>query len=235
MFSPWLILVPVVLLSWAWVVRRMMDNPREGDVMMGLAYHAGRLYCRVFHGLTIVGIENIPKGKRVGPLIVVANHTAGIDPLLIQATVPFYVRWLMGKDMMLPAMDVIWEWLEIIAVRRGERDMASAREGLRHLAKGGVLGVFPEGRLERPPQQIRAFHPGIGLLVSKTGAPVLPIVITGTPQVDPAWASLWVGSKSVLTIKPVIRYERGKTPPEEITRELRDLFCEWTGWVKNEN
>lgn len=232
MFSPWLILIPVVVLSWAWLARRILDNPRD-DALMGLAYHAGRLYCRVFHGLTIVGIENIPKGKQVGPLIVVANHTAGIDPLLIQAAVPFYVRWLMGKDMMLPAMDVIWEWLEIIAVRRGERDMGAAREGLRHLAQGGVLGVFPEGRLERPPFQIRPFHPGIGLLVNKTGAPVLPIVITGTPQVDPAWASLRVPSRSVLTIKPAIRYERGKTSPDVITRELRERFCAWTGWPEN--
>lgn len=200
---------------------------------MGLAYHAGRFYTRVFHGLRVEGVENLPAGKHPGPLIVIANHTAGIDPMLVQSAVPFYVRWMMGKDMMLPAMDAIWDWLEVIAVRRGERDMSAAREGLRHLAKGGVLGVFPEGRLERPPGQIRQFHPGIGLLVSKTGAPILPIVITGTPQVDPAWASLRVPSRSVIRIQPIIRYERGKTSPEQITRELRELFCEWTGWPEN--
>lgn len=221
------------MLAWAWFVRRILDNPRD-EALMGLAYHAGRFYCRVFHGLRVDGIENIPTSKHPGPLLIVANHTAGIDPLLIQASLPFYVRWLMGKDMMLPALDNIWEWLEIIAVRRGERDMAAAREGLRHLAKGGVLGVFPEGRLEKPPEQIRPFHPGIGLLVNKTGAPILPIVIQGTPQVDLAWASLRVPSRSRLTIKPIIQYERGTTPPDEITRELRELFCAWTGWPKNE-
>lgn len=232
MFSLWFILVPLAIFAWAWVVHRLMDNPRD-EALMGVAYHAGRFYSRMFHGLRISGLENIPQGKSAGPLIVVANHTAGIDPLLIQSAVPFFVRWMMGKDMMLPAMDNIWEWLDIISVRRGERDMSAAREGLRHLANGGVLGVFPEGRLERPPGRIRPFHAGIGLLAAKTGAPILPIVITGTPQIDPAWASLRVPSRSVLTIKPIIRYEPGTTSPAEITRELREKFCAWTGWPEN--
>jgi hypothetical protein len=53
-----------------------------------------------------------------------------------------------------------------------------------------VIGVFPEGRLERPERHLLPFLPGLGVMIKRTRASVLPIVIEGTPQTETAWASV---------------------------------------------
>ncbi len=69
----------------------------------------------------------------------------------------------------------------VILVERSGRDMAAARAGMRALAAGYVLGVFPEGRIETSNDLI-PFQSGIGLLALKTRAPVYPTYLTGTQR-----------------------------------------------------
>lgn len=228
MSASWII--PAALwLAWAGICRWLENNPR-GDGFSGLAWHLNHLYCRVFHRLRVSGRENIPLSRRPGALVVVCNHTAGIDPLLVAAAVPFYVRWMMGLDMMLERFRGFWEWVEIIAVNRRGRDMAGTREAVRHLERGGVLGVFPEGGLERPAGRLRRFHEGVGFIIARTEAPVLPVWIHGTPQVDPAWASLWRRGHAQLTFGPVMHFAGRTLAPAEITREIQEWFERVSGW-----
>lgn len=214
-------------LSWAVLANIVLHNPR-GDVATGLIYHAVRLYARLFHRVRVLGAGTIP-ARGVGPLIVVCNHTAGVDPLLVSTAVPFEVRWMMGLDMMHPRLALLWEHLRIIGVNRKGRDLAGTREALRHLASGGVVGVFPEGGLERPAHRFRPFHPGVGFLIARSGAPVLPVWIDGTPQVDPAWASLWHRGHAQLTFGPIMRFDRGDSP-DAVTGGIRDWFSTVSGW-----
>ncbi|MDX2131748.1 MAG: lysophospholipid acyltransferase family protein [Planctomycetota bacterium] len=223
----WWIILAAAWLGWAVLSRRLEDNPR-GDVVTGFFYFANRLYARLVHRVRVRG--EIPGGRHTGPLIVVCNHTAGVDPLLVQGVTPFEVRWMMGSDMMTPRLGFFWQWARIIAVNRRGRDLGGTREALRHLADGGVLGVFPEGGLERPPGRLRAFQPGIGFLVARTRAPVLPIWISGTPQADKAWESLWRTSRSTLTVGPVMDFA-GATPGE-IVAALEGWFRETSGWAR---
>src|SRR5438128_727908 len=99
------------------------------------------------------------------------------------------------------ALVVAWAWF----VRRPEV-CQRAREAIGHLRAGGVVGIFPEGGIERPPRQVRPFLAGVGLFIKKTKARVLPVVIQGTPVVDPAWASLKHFSHSQVDVKPMIDY-----------------------------
>jgi 1-acyl-sn-glycerol-3-phosphate acyltransferase len=214
-------------LAWALLCEALRHNPR-GDAITGLVYHTLRIYVFAFHRLRVSGMENIPLDTRPGPLVVVCNHTAGIDPLLVSAAVPFEIRWMMGRDMMRPDLRALWNWLRIIPVNRKGRDVAGVREALRHLAEGGVIGVFPEGGLERPPYHLRPFRHGVGLLIARSRARVLPVWITGTPQVDPAWRSLRRPSRSRITIGPMMDLS-GRTP-DEITATIEDWFRRVSGW-----
>jgi len=221
----------MMVVGWvlfAWVSRVVMRNPR-GDVLTGVVYHAVRAYAALVHRVRIVGRAHVPAERIPGPLIVVCNHTAGVDPLLVSSAVPFEVRWMMGGDMMSPRFRAIGAWTRVIPVNRKGRDVTSAREALRVLNEGGVVGVFPEGRLERPPGRLLPFHSGVGLLIARSGAPVMPIWITGTPQVDPAWRSLVRRSTSRLTIGPLMRFEPGQTP-QAITADLVAWFRDVSGW-----
>lgn len=227
------ILLLFLWLVWAWLSRGMLDNPR-GDAKWGFVHAFLGLYSRVWHALRVEGRENIPRSQLPGPLIVVANHTAGVDPFLIQSACPFEIRWMMARDMMTPGLDALWDWAEVIPVDRTGKDTSSARQAISHVRGGLALGVFPEGRLERPARHILPFLPGLGIMVKRTGARVLPIVIDGTPQVDPVWASVCRSSRSVLRVFPAIDYSESSLTAGEIVEDLRGRFAKWTGWVSDE-
>jgi len=209
--------------------RWMLANPME-SVDGGLVWRATRVYVHCFHHLTVEGKEHLPKGRRPGPLVVVMNHTAGVDPVLVQAICRFYVRYVMAQDMRLPNYEWLWQWAGTIFVDRKGGSAQGTREAVRHLESGGVIGIFPEGGLERPPRHIMAFEPGVGMIVRRTGARVLPIVIDGTPIVDPAWASLWKPSRSRLRIMAPIYYGGSGLDANEIAEGRRKRFVQWTGW-----
>jgi len=234
----WLVLGILGLVAWAFVARWLMRSPLKGDAVGGVFFAFGRAYVRLAHGLRVHGRAAIPRlgedQRAPGPLIVIANHTAGIDPVLIQAAVPFHIRWMMAEDMRLGQLEWLWQWLRVIFVSRTSRDSIGTREAIRHLQAGGVIGIFPEGGLERPAYQLLPFQPGIGLLIKRTGARVLPVIVDGTPQVDPAWASLWSPSRSRLRFKPPLDYSHSEMSAAEIAKDLRQRFMEWTGWGLND-
>ncbi|MCW5768398.1 MAG: 1-acyl-sn-glycerol-3-phosphate acyltransferase [Phycisphaeraceae bacterium] len=231
------ILVLGVLLGLGLLARWLKDNPR-GDIETGLFVKLASLYARLVHGLRVEGMPHVPREKHPGSLIIIANHTAGVDPVLIQVVCPFEIRWIMAMDMRLPSFEWFWTWARIISIPRGN-ELPATREAIRHVREGddghgGVLGIFPEGAIERPERQILPFLRGVGLIIKKSEAIVLPVIIEGTPQVDPAWASLWRPSSSKLTFKQPLDYRGSGLSAEEISADLRRRFVEWTGWPANE-
>lgn len=226
-----------ILLGLGLLARWLMDNPR-GDLETGLYLKIASGYSRLFHRLRVVGTPHIPPSRHPGSLIVIANHTAGIDPVLIQVVCPFEIRWIMAMDMRLPAFEWFWTWAGIISIPRGN-ELGATREAIRYVKEGpegggGVLGIFPEGAIERPDRQILPFLRGVGLIIKKSNALVLPVIIEGTPQVDPAWASLWRPSRARLTFKQPLDYRGSPLTAEEISADLRRRYLEWTGWPANE-
>ena len=164
----------------------------------------------------------------------VANHTSGADPLLVQAALPFEPRWLMAEDMRVERFDGFWAFSRVIFVSREGGELAGLREALRHLRAGRPLGIFPEGNIERPPRRILPFRPGVGFLVARGRARVLPVIVDGTPQVDPAWASLVKRSRSTVRFLPVVEYAASGLDAEGINADLRRRFAEATGWPTSE-
>lgn len=242
-------------LLWAAFVHALARiTPREDDdgrpdLWAGLAMLLIVLYARVIQRLRIEGREHAPKGRRVGPLVVVANHSAGVDPLLVQAALPFEVRWMMARDMQHDALAWLWEFTGVIGVTRldaaesggaaggaggGRRgsDSTAAREAIRHLKAGGVIGVFPEGRIVGR-GRVGEFMPGVGLLVSRTGAMALQVIIDGTAESKSAWGSLLSpppppDRSARVRFLPLRDY--GDTGAAEIAADMRARLIAETGW-----
>ncbi|USN98533.1 MAG: 1-acyl-sn-glycerol-3-phosphate acyltransferase [Phycisphaeraceae bacterium] len=213
--------------------RSIFKNPR-GDFETGFAYFVGRLYVRVVHLVRIRGRKRIPSEASPGPLIVVCNHTAGVDPILVQASCPFFIRWVMAQDMRDARLEWFWKWWDVIFVDRTRPDSVGIRAALRHLHNGGVIGIFPEGGLERPARQILPFQHGVGMLIKKGGARVLTATIEGTPQYDPAWASLWHPSRSIVHFRELIDYGQNSKTAGEIAQDLHRRFMNYTSWPAND-
>ncbi len=232
------LLVGLVLVAFGsrWISR---ENPRE-EPLAGFAYLFMRVYSRLVHRLRVEGLENIPGRRGHGPIVLVANHTAGVDPILLQGAAPFEIRFLMARDMQPAAFRELWDWVGVIAVNRDGPDSKAVRAAIRWLkeggldGKGGVIGIFPEGGIERPRRQVLPFLSGIGLMVLKGGARVLPVVIDGTPYTRTAWGSLVRRSRSRVRFLPMIDYEAQGIGATEIAQDLRRRFLDATGWAAND-
>ncbi len=231
--SLWLWAIPVstALLLWALLARRLLENPR-GEVLYGMLQLVGWAYARVFHAARYHGQENLPRSVPPEGLIVVANHTAGVDPFLIQVGwLTTEIRWVMTAEMRVEAFGPLWEWLEIIFVgnrpdpsssTRRHSELASIKEMIRHVKSGGILGIFPEGRIARPRGTLATFQPGVGTIVSKSGAKVLPIFIEGTPETQSAWSSLYFPGRCRVRYFPL--YDPSGKKPDQIVADLQSLY-----------
>ena len=230
-------IIILLLLAWAALIvlaRAVEHSPRDGGDWT-LAWLVVCIYTRLIHRVRFEGLEHIPRWKRgdpaPGPLVVVSNHTAGVDPLLIHAACPFDIRWIMMREMMLTPFARFWAWLEIIPVDQNGRDSTSIRTAIRHLQSGAAIGIFAEGGIERPREHINPYLPGIGLLVLKSKARVLPVVIRGTPRVDSAYHSLLRPSRSIVKFMPVRTFTKDSTPAE-IAHALEAQAAAALGWAR---
>jgi len=117
-----------------------------------------------------------------GPAILVCNHTSSLDPVLLQAAVPRVITWMMAREYN-NVFGVQWflNAIEPILVERSGRDMAATRAALRALKDGKILGLFPEGRIERT-TALEEFQTGVALLALKSRAPVYPAYLDGSQR-----------------------------------------------------
>lgn len=183
------------------------------------------------HRVRYEGLENVPKGNLAGPFIVVSNHTAGIDPILIQCGCKTEIRWMMVREMDVGIVRFFTWFARIILVNRNGRDLASTREALRHLKNGGVLGIFAEASIENPPRLIRPFMPGVGFLVAQSGVPVLPVWVSGTPFAEDAMRALLHRSHARVVFGEMMEFDHRKArEAEAITAAIRDRIIEMSGW-----
>jgi len=121
-----------------------------------------------------------------GPVILAANHQSFLDPPLAGSVsdrgIYFLARrslldgWFMGW--ILPRLNVVPVDSE------GGKDRTALKALIRILRAGQGTLVFPEGQ-RTPDGQLQPALPGLGLVIAKTLAPVVPMRILGTFEAWP--------------------------------------------------
>jgi 1-acyl-sn-glycerol-3-phosphate acyltransferase len=225
----WIVLMLAIRL---WAIPWLSNGPAHNP-LTGLLWRLLHVYGRVLHRATYVGFEALRSRIDAGPLIVVSNHTGAVDPLLLQAACKFHIRWMMASEMMLPGLDWLWRHQKAIPVDRDGRDSGPAREAIRHVQAGGVIGIFPEGRIVAPPREIRPFATGVGLVVARTRAPVLLVWVRGTPDTRDTIRSLITPSHARVTFVELIDFA-GEKDGHIIASRLRQRLAEVSGWPLND-
>ncbi len=203
------------------------------DPLIGIMWRVVRVYAKLVHRVSFHGMVELRRQIDPGPLIVVSNHTGSVDPLLIQAGCRFQIRWMMASEMMTQWLDFVWKKVEPIPVDRDGRDLAPTREALRYLAQGGVVGIFPEGRIVWPPKQLRPFHSGVGLIVARSKAPVLLVWVSGTPNSRQLTGSLLTPSDATVKYIELIDF-KGERDAAKITDRLRNRIAQVSRWPLND-
>ncbi len=154
--------------------------------------------CRLMYGVTVAWPCPVPPQ---GPALIVCDHTSMGDPLVLLATAGRPIRFLMAKEIYAQShLRWVFQAFRCIPVQRGKRDIRAIRTMLDGLAAQEVIGLFPEGGLDR--HRLDAGHLGIGYLAIKSGAPVIPasIVWDGPHSVTSMLKTLLVPSKARIRV-----------------------------------
>jgi len=150
-------------------------------MLLNLVKFSARVFFRVFYDFRVEGLENIPK---TGALIIAGNHLSNADPPAIGGFAGLVrdSRFMAKKELFeIPVLGWFFRRCGYISVDRKRTigDFGALEGAIAALNKGESVVMFPEGTRSKTgkPQKPKS---GIGFLVYKTGAPVLPVKIEGT-------------------------------------------------------
>jgi len=126
------------------------------------------------------GLENVPAR---GSLLIVSNHVGTADPPLIGAWTPRPV-WFMAKAELFRKWFLRWlvQAYHAFPIVRHSPDRGALRRTFALLRAGRAVVLFPEGHRAEDARLQRA-EPGAGFVARRSGAPVVPLAITGTERV----------------------------------------------------
>ena len=145
-------------------------------------YNLAKLLARVFFRMRVVHPERMVES---GPLILAVNHTSYFDPPLAGICSRRGVYYLARKTLLQwPFFGPLFPAMNVIPVERDGNDMSALREVIKKIKEGNGVVLFPEGTRSKD-GNIQPARAGIGFVIAKTGAPVLPMRIFGAYDAFP--------------------------------------------------
>jgi 1-acyl-sn-glycerol-3-phosphate acyltransferase len=156
-------------------------EPLEAAAAGTAVYRIGRALARVAVGLLArAQVEAAGDVARTGPLLVVANHTSLVDPVLLAALFPRPLVFLAKRELFAWApLRWLFHAAGVIPIQRGRADRRALDQACGVLATGGAVLVFAEGTRSRE-GALGVAEAGVGLLAARSRAPVLPVALVGT-------------------------------------------------------
>ena len=150
------------------------------------------LLVRLLYRLRIRGVEaHVPDE---GPALIVCNHVSYMDALILAASIPRPVRFVMYYRIFdIPVMSWIFRTARAIPIAGAREDPARMQGAFdavdAALAAGELVCIFPEGALTKD-GRIAAFKSGVEKIMQRAAdagrpVPVVPMALRGM------WASMW--------------------------------------------
>jgi 1-acyl-sn-glycerol-3-phosphate acyltransferase len=187
------------------------------------------LLMRLWFRLEVRGAEHVPAA---GPVLLVSNHNSMLDPPLIGGAAPRPLCFMAKAELFrIPLFGSLIRSLNARPVRREGSSAGALRDALATLQAGRALLVFPEGT-RGAEGEIRPGKPGAGMLAVASGAPVVPVYISGSGLALPRGRALPRPVKIAVRFGPAlcfaagdgeVRRDRYRKATEEIIRAIARL------------
>ncbi|MFZ2964711.1 MAG: lysophospholipid acyltransferase family protein [Rhodoglobus sp.] len=135
----------------------------------------------------ISGAENIP---RTGGVILASNHLSFVDsvflPIMVDRPIVFLAKseYFSGRGIKGAATREFFKGIGMLPIDRsgGKASEASLNTGLGVLARGQVLGIYPEGT-RSPDGKLYRGRTGVARMVLEGHVPVIPVAMIDTEKV----------------------------------------------------
>ena len=141
------------------------------------------------------GWENIPRN---GPVIMMINHVAFLDPVILTGMMPRSMVSLAKVEAYEgPVLGPILRSFDSIPVNRGAADLSALRRVLDALEAGLAVLIAPEGHRSETGGLGEA-HEGIAFVAHRAKVPIVPVGISGTPAFK---HNYWKMKKTLVTYR----------------------------------
>ena len=139
---------------------------------------------KLFFRLKVTGQENIPQD---GSFIIVANHSSLLDPVILGISIKPKIIFVAAAYLFkIGWLSYLLRKANSIPVQR-ENDIKAIKQSLIILQQGGVLGIFPEGGVDRQKDNL-PIKAGAAFLATSVGVPIVPVRIKGADRALPRGA-----------------------------------------------
>jgi len=176
----------------------------------------------------VLGRSNVPKS---GPVIIASNHLSFADSVVITLVAPRSVSFLAkasyftGTGVKGAMTRALFTGVGAVPVVRGAGAAAQAalESGLEVLKRGDAFSIYPEGTRSLDGRLYKG-RTGVAWLALTSGAPVVPVALTGTQNLQP------VGSSRPRLAKVTVEFgaplDLGRHGPAESGRARREATDE---------
>jgi 1-acyl-sn-glycerol-3-phosphate acyltransferase len=193
-----------------------------------VGYHVSRLLARIFFRFRILHRERMIQS---GPVIVAINHQSFFDPPLAGNACDRAIYFLAKRSLMnVRVLGWLLPKLNVIPVNLEGNDRSALKALIRILRSGNCALVFPEGA-RTPDGNLQPALPGVGLVIAKTGAPVVPMRIFGAFNAWPIGGKVRLFRKITVVVGEPIYFteadvqERGKDVYTQLSQRVMDAIA----------
>jgi len=187
---------------------------------MGLTYSVGYntsiFLARSFFSFRVVHRERIIEK---GPAILAMNHQSFLDPPLAGICCRREIYYLARRTLLKwPILGPLFPRMNVIPVDQERADMSALKAVIRLVKAGHSTIIFPEGG-RTPDGTLQPAQPGLGLVIAKTLAPVVPMRIFGAYEAFPRDQRLPNRHPITIVVGEPIRFTEA-----DLTGKGRDLY-----------
>jgi 1-acyl-sn-glycerol-3-phosphate acyltransferase len=201
------------------------EEPARRDRSRGLLvwYHFVRVICA---GLSMIlvrwrskGQGNIPAG---GGVLLVCNHVSFLDVFFLAIPLSRPLNYVARSTLFVSLLGTFIRSVGGFPIQREGIGAGGMKETLRRLKAGGIVALFPEGT-RSPDGELGPLKPGIAVLASRLGAPVVPAGLAGLYESWPRSHLVPVPHPVRIHYgEPILPHEMAGLDTEAITALIRD-------------
>jgi acyl-[acyl-carrier-protein]-phospholipid O-acyltransferase/long-chain-fatty-acid--[acyl-carrier-protein] ligase len=184
------------------------------------------LLTHTIYRIRVVGDQNIPIR---GPALLVCNHVSFVDALLIGASLPRFVHFMLHREYYdIKSLTWFFRLMRAIPVSATNRReiVESLKRARNELEKTNIVCIFAEGAISRT-GRIGPFKRGFEKIVEGTRVPIIPV------HLDQVWGSIFSFKDGKFFWKwpkkspyPVTVSFGAPLPPKSSVQEVRNAVLE---------
>ncbi len=165
-----------------------------------IGYTLCNLVGKVAFDFKVYGRENLIEE---GAAILASNHQSYLDPPCIGMACRNDIYYLARNTLyQRPLIGPLLKQLNTVPVDRDRGDVSSIKTIIRLLRSGHRVIIFPEGTRSSD-GKLQPARAGLGMIIAKTLAPVVPVRVFGSYEALPRVGGLKLKPVSVVVGKPM--------------------------------